>query len=809
MGRNLSASLFIVSAVGIAYQVALMRIFSIAHWHHFAYMIISIAMLGFGAAGVLLTFAAGLTARREERFFARAAVLLTAGMVFFHEAAVRVPFETFHLFTQRSQLFHLFTLYILLSAPFFLVSCCVTLAMLRHPDRIGRVYAINLTGSGAGAAVLVLLLFFFPPHQLPYLLALPMLAGSLLMLPALPRRERWLSPIFLAFPLVRLCLTGMAPETVSQYKPLAYALDLPDAQMAAATQSPLSRIVAVRSGMLRETPGQIGGYSMRERGGIPEQIGLFFDGGGVSVINRFDGDFSRFAYLNHVTPALAYRLVSSPDALVIGAGGGTDVLMALSLGARRVTAVEVDPRVFPLVTGEFGDFSGGLYERDDVRLVVADGRGFLQGTGEEFDLIQIALLDSFNAAAAGVYALSESYLYTLEAMELYLNRLSPRGVLSVTRWLKTPPRDAIRMFAVIAAALENTGVSNPGDHMAMIRSWNTATIVASRTPLTEAGIQRIREFSETRGFDLCWYPGIDGEEVNRFTLLDRPEYYLAALEILGGNRDRFLEGYLFNVTPPTDDRPHFFQFFRWRTLRPLMQEMGFSWIPFMEWGYIVLILTLAQGAAASIIFILLPLLVLSGKKKTAGSKKWVVLYFGCLGIAFMFLEIAFIQKMMLFLSYPVYAVAVVLTGFLVFSGLGSLTAHRLRRGRARAVALSVAGIGIVVAVYMPVLPGIFRAGAGWSDPARIAVSLALLFPPAFFMGVPFPSGMQLVGNRCPAMVPWAWGINGFASVTGASLATFTSIHLGFRALLLLSLAVYGLSLPAVFMLEGRPGGRRP
>jgi spermidine synthase len=806
-GKLLSISLFIASAAGIAYQVALMRIFSIAHWHHFAYMIISIAMLGFGAAGVLLTFARRLVAGKEERFFTWSTLLLAISMVACHLISVRVPFETFHLFTQRAQLGYLFILYAVLATPFFLVSCCITLAMLLNREAIGRVYAVNLAGSGAGAAVLVGLLFIFPPHHLPWLLSLPVLAVSLVSFRVFSRGEKVAALILLAVSGVLALVGETTPETVSQYKPLAYALKLPDAEIVAQTQSPLSRIVAVRSSMLRETPGQIGGYAMREQGGIPEQIGLFFDAGGVSVINRFDGDLSRFAWLNHVTPAVAFQLVSAPDVLVIGAGGGTDVLMALSLGARHVTAVEVDPRVFALVNEEFREFSGGLYQREDVRLVVADGRGFLQGSSRRYDLIQIALLDSFNAAAAGVYALSESYLYTLEAMELYLNRLSPTGVLSVTRWLKTPARDAVRMFGVMTAALERTGVSNPGDHMVMIRSWNTATLVASRSPLTASRIDSIRDFAESRGFDLCWYPGITPEETNRFTILDEPVYYNAAAAILGENRDGFFRAYLFNITPPTDDRPHFFQFFRWSTLRLLLREMGFSWIPFMEWGYIILVLTLAQGALASAVFILLPLLVLSRRGKARGVKKWVVFYFSCLGVGFMFLEIAFIQKLMLFLAYPVYAVAVVLAGFLVFSGLGSLAAHHFRGNRVTGVKIAVGGLCAVILLYIAVLPPLFRAGAGWNDPVRIAASLLILFPPAFFMGVPFPTGMQLVSSRHPEMVPWAWGINGFASVMGASLATFTAIHLGFRVLLLLALAVYLLCVPVIAGLN-RTGKRQ-
>ncbi len=298
----------------------------------------------------------------------------------------------------------------------------------------------------------------------------------------------------------------------------------------------------------------------------------------------------------------------------------------------------------------------------------------------------------------------------------------------------------------------------------------------------------IRGFAERRGFDLCWYPGITREETNRFIMLDRPYYYEAARAILGGNSEGFYRDYPFDVSPPTDDRPYFFQFFRWNTLGRLAGEIDLRWIPLMEWGYLILVLTIAQSAIASAVFILLPLNVL--KRGGSPGKKWVVLYFSCLGLGFMFLEMGFIQKFMLFLSYPVYAIAVVLTGLLVFSGLGSLAADRYRGSATGAVKTAVAGLTAVVVLYLFILPVVFRACAGWPDPWKIALGLVLLFPPAFLMGIPFPSGMGLLGKRSGDLIPWAWGINGFAGVMGASLATFTAVHMGFRLLMLLAAAVY-------------------
>ncbi len=788
----LHLSLFFISGVGIAYQIAIMRIFSIAQWHHFAYMIISIAMLGFGASGTVLTLLRSRIRGREPDMFRATSLLLAAAIFLCYEWSQRIPFETFHLVAQARQYVYLAQLYVVLAIPFFLVSTCITLAFFLGPRRIGLVYFVNMAGSGLGAAAAVALLYLFPPERIPYLLAFGVGMAALLVCgPSGVRRWKWISVSALILFAGWVWIQGMAPIRISEYKVLSYTLQFPDAEIVGRAQSPLSQLTAVTSRHIRETPGQISNYPMHELGPLPEQAGLFFDAGAVSVINRFDGDPSDLVYLDYVTPALPYRVMDEPDTLIIGAGGGTDVLMALHHGASHVTAVEVDPRVFPMMDEYFREFSGRLYERDDVTPVVAEGRGFLEAReGGRYDVIQIALLDAFSAAASGVYALSESYLYTREAVDLYLDHLSPNGVLAITRWLKTPPRDAIKMFATLVEAAERAGIEAPEHHIAFIRSWNTGTILLSRSPFTEKQVEAIRAFSRDRWFDVVHYPGIVPDEVNRYTVLEEPTYYLAAQAILSPDREAFYEDYLFYVRPATDDRPYFFQFFKWGSFRELMREMGMEWVAFVEWGYIALVATIVQGGVVSALLILLPLGVLTRRAETKGKRRWVLLYFAMLGLAFMFLEIAFIQKFMLFLAYPVYSVAVVLTSFLIFSGLGSLTADYFQTRGRTVLTAAVIGIGVVTGFYLLTLPALFSAWAGWTDAARVGGSVLLLGPLAYFMGMPFPTGMQLVSDRYGAMVPWAWGINGFASVMGASLATFTSIHLGFRVLVLLAVLLY-------------------
>lgn len=841
--RALLTAVGLVGGAGLAYEVALTRLLSIAEWHHFAYMILSVALLGFAASATAIALLRGWLAGREVAAFRGGALLLVVALPGSHALAQVIPFETFELLVRPVQFAWLSLLYAVLAVPFFLVSWCITLGFLLAPERVGLVYFANMVGSGLGAAAAVGLLFLVTPGRVPAALGALVAMAFLASLSGTGRGGRqspagrasggssgraargWLAGLAAAG--LAVVLIGWPDVRISPYKGLAYALDLPDARVVATEESPVSVVTAVSSGLLRQTPGQISGYPMDELGELPEQVGLYFDADAASAVHRFRGDLEPFAFLDYVTPALPYRLVERPRVLVLGAGGGTEVLSALVHGARRVTAIEVDPSVLPLLRGPLADFSGGLYGRPDVRPVLAEGRGWLAAHPEaRFDLIQISLLDSFTASAAGVRALSESYLYTVEAVELYLERLEPAGVLAVTRWLREPPRDAVKMLATLAEAAERVGIERPGRHLAFIRSWNTGTLVLSRAPLDAAGTAAIRSWAEERGFDLAWLPGLDPSEVNRFIVLEEPVYWRAARRILDGRaeRERFYRDYAFHVRPATDDRPYFSRFFKWSSADRLLEALGSQWRNAVEWGYVVLVATVAQAGLAAFLVVLLPLTVVAWRERrresaSAGASAspsgsasagraeperragggpgtlGLVAYFGALGLAYLFLEIAFIQKLMLFLAHPVYAVGVVLAAFLVFSGLGSAAADRLtgRVAPARLVGAVVLLLAALAAAYLWWLPDLFRAWAGWSDPARVAASLGLLAPLAFLMGFPFPTGLQAVSRGGGSSVPWAWGVNGAASVVAAPLATLAAVHLGFAAVVGLAMGLYGVA----------------
>jgi spermidine synthase len=785
----------LLGALGIAYQLALMRVFSIGQWHHFAYMVISMAMLGFGAGGALTSLAQAYLEQREEEALWWTGAAVAIAIPGCYGLSTHIPFETFELTTQPVQLVWLMLLYLLLALPFLFISMGITLILMRGAQKIGVLYACNMIGSGGGAFLAIVLLSFGPPCGPVMISVFTMMAVTAWLLGgrAAPRKKSLWLGAGMALALAWIAAAN-TPIRVSSYKGLSYVLDMPDAKIIAREYSPLSVVTAVQSKMIRETPGEISSYPMSALGPLPEQIGLYFDAGSVSPVNRFDGALDDFAYLDYVTDAAAYQLVQAPRTLCIGVGGGTDMLSALYHGATQVTGVEVDPGALRLLGETFNDFAGGLAHRPEVRLVHGEGRGYLQSREERYDLIRLPLFGSFTAAASGVMALSESYLYTVEAFSLYLNRLRPDGVLSVNCWLKTPARDAVKLFATAVEACERNGIQEPAEHLVLLRSFNDATLLISRTPLDEKAIQSIRAFCRARSFDLCYFPGIEAQDTNQFIeLSEGPVYYRAAKALLGPERERFYADYPFRIRPATDERPYFFCFFKYSSLPNFFQAMRTTGTPFLEWGYVVLIITAVQTSLAGAALILFPLWPLLRKRETKGVKRWTALYFAALGLAYMFLEIAFMQRLMLFLAYPVYAISVVLTGFLFFGGLGSYAAGRFCAKPRTWLTTVVLAITLLSLAYLLGLTTLFNLCAGWSDGAKIVLALLFLAPLAFCMGMPFPLGLQEAANRAPALLPWAWAVNGCASVVGAALATINAIHFGFPTVVIMAVALYGTS----------------
>ncbi len=790
----------VLSAGVLASEVLLTRLFSIVQVHHFAYMVISIALLGYGASGTFLALFRERLISHFTTAFALSASLFGISLIASFALAERLPFKPGALIWDPHQLVYLALLYALFTVPFFCAANCVGLAFACFPGRVGRIYRYDLMGAGVGAVGVVALLFvLFPSPSLRLVAALGPLAGALALAYRSGRHRLWPAATLVLVALgLAFALPGAWTELrLSEYKSLSQTRLVPNTEIVAERSSPLGLVTVVRSPTIpfRHAPG----VSLANTQEPPEQLGIFVDGEGPMAITRFDGRHAPLSYLDSTTMALPYHLVERPTVLVLGAGGGADVLLALYHRAVRIDAVELDPNVIRMAAKDFAPFAGGLYARSEVHLHAAEARGFVAGSGARYDVIQIPLLDAFAASATGTLSLNESTLYTVEAFQTYLQHLEPRGLLAITRWLKLPPRDSLKLFATARAALKRMGVREPEHHLALLRSWSTTTLVVKRNRLSTQDISRIRRFADERSFDLAYLPGMAPGEANQYNVLKEPFFFSGASALASEERGAFLRSYKFDLHPATDDRPYFFDFFRWRVLPELLELRAYGGAGLLDWGYLILFATLLQAGVLSAVLILLPLWLWQRAPAPRQDRWRIFAYFLAIGVAFFFVEVASIQRFMLFLSHPLYAVAVVLAAFLVFAGLGSGVAPRLagwlrcaRRPLRRFSALEVATVAIaaLAILYLAVLPPLFRWLMPLHDAGKIAVAIVLIAPLAFWMGMPFPLGLERVSQRLPTLVPWAWGINGCASVLSAVLATLLAMNFGFTVVVLLAIAAY-------------------
>ncbi len=776
-------SIALLSGAALGYQVLLTRLFAIIQWHHLAFMIISLALLGVGASGTLLSILGDTSKRHFRWLYPTLAGLFGLGALLAFVFAQKLPFNVLELGWDVGQLGYLLAQYLVMATPFLLAATGIGLALMTFPDQRHRVYGCDLLGAGAGALGMILLLLILPP-----LAALLIVSLMGLLAARFAVTGRTAQAILLVTALILVVGFAHYRPTLqlSEYKALSLTLQAAGAERIAQRSGPLGLVTVVenRTIPLRHAPG----LSLNATAGPPAQIGLFVDGEPAGAITRFSGEREPLAFLDQLDSALPYHLLDRPTVLVLGAGGGLPVLQARYNDARLVDAVELNPQLASMVHDEFAEFAGDLYEQPGVRLHIADPRHFAATARRQYDLIQLPLADS---GSGGLRALQESYRYTVEALQDYYQRLSNGGILAISGSLESPPRSALKLIATAIAALESAGVEAPEQQLVVIRGWRHFTLLIKQGVFSPAQLAEVQAFGDPRSFDLAYLPGLDPILVNRYNVLPEDYLHQAALALLSPDREAFYRDYKFNIRPATDNRPYFHHFFRWQVLPELWSERARGGMGQLEWGYLVLLATLVQALLASLVLILLPLVLQRRKGRIEGAPRLRILgYFTALGLGFLLLEIAFIQKLILFLGHPLYAVAIVLAAFLVWAGLGSLTAGLLQQRR---IALPVVTllIAVLTVLYLLLLPDLLDRAADWTTPGRLVLSALLIGPLAFLLGMPFPLGLARLAS---GQLPWAWAINGCASVVAAVLALLLALAIGFSGVLLTAAGLYLLAM---------------
>ncbi|UCC48201.1 MAG: SAM-dependent methyltransferase [Gemmatimonadota bacterium] len=789
-----------LSASTLAYEILLVRVFAIEQFHHFAYMAIGIAMLGFGASGTLVALARPQQ-ESAARWFAWAAVLTPVALVASATLVHQVPLDATQLPWDVGQWPRLALVYLLLALPFAVAALAVLLALTLEPERTGWIYGASFLGAGLGAALAVAVLWIVFPVRA---LAVPALVASLGGMSAVPVAATRKTPLkgcawgtlllgaaVFVEPLWRLDITP--------YKGLPQVEAFPDARRVAERASPLGWVVAVDASAFRHAPG----LSLTYTGAFPRQTALFVDAEIAGAVSDWSAEAAARAILDWLPSALPYALGERREVLVIGAGGGLEVWNALAHGAHRVKALELNPELVRL--GGWSDSTVvGSPQAVEVEWAIGDARGHVAGSRERFDLITMGGGRAYGTSAAGVHALNEDFLHTQEAYVSYVERLSDEGVLAITRWLTVPPRENVRVILTAVEALRRHAPDAVAHGLVVARSWATGTVLMKPSGFSSQDVERLAAWAEARRFDLDWYPGID-VPATRFNIMDEPVLYRAAAAAVAGSdsAERFAAAYAFDVTVADDARPYPHHFLRVGSLRSFLAGSRGSWLPFAEWGYIALLATLVQSVVLAGLLMLVPAAL---RARGAGSAGWLRLvgYFTAIGLAYLAAEVAAIQQLNLLLGHPVYAVAAVLTAFLICSGAGSAWSDRQPATRGWIVGAVLVGMLMLCAAQLLALIHLLQPTP---LPLRVAVAVAVLAPLAFLMGTPFPLGLRFLASMDTGAVAWAWAANGFSSVVATPLAALIALEAGSQVLFLAAAAAYACAalLHGGFSRLGSPG----
>lgn len=756
-----SAGIFFIAASTLLLEISLSRVFSVLFFHHFAFLIISTALFGFGFSGVYLFFRKP-SPEKLDRYLGVAAILFGLTALIIYRILLVMPAQSEELMQRPELIVRLLLNYALLAIPFYFSGYVVSAILSSFSEISGKLYAYDLIGAalgclsvlwlipaigGSGAVVLASLIaaisamIFAGRNKIVFLCAAAFAIGCLLLI---PQAEK-----LFPFPIRGIVESKYPGRQVRTEKPEYSAW------------SPISRIDVYPTNSANK-------------------IMLLDGGSNVSLMTPFNGD------LTSLQPRYNWRVVPfvishRSTACIIGPGGGEDVLNALSFRTESIDAVEMDPLIVKLVQGRYRNFIGDVFNQPGVNTVNDEGRSFLRRSQKQYDLIQQVHNISPIAIASGALNLSESYLLTKEAFQEYWDHLKPEGMLAINRW------GVVRAASIASQILEANRVHDPENYALVTSRQKSGTDISfylKKGKINTNDLTNLSESLNALGIRIDYAPHPDYQT-------NRNVYYrLLALE----SRDAFIKQADIDLSAPTDDRPFFDHI---QKLGSFQQSS--SVVPnelnrvlrFLNRGEMALFTLLGEAAVLSSLFILLPV-IRFGKHSSAISRWSVLTYFSALGLGFILIEISLIQKHILFLGQPVYSISSVLFSVLLSAGIGSYLFQRYFRDGSERLWLALIPIllGTLLLLELLIMPFVFHLFLGSSKWIRFCISALLIAPLGIFLGMPFPLGIRILGKRAPVIIPWGWALNAYATVIGSILAVMFAILLGFRMNFAIAFVVY-------------------
>ncbi|MDR2747478.1 MAG: hypothetical protein LBB77_08545 [Treponema sp.] len=811
-------ALFLISVADISYELFVMRIFSVGGWSNFGSLVISTALLGVGLSGIIITFLDDWVSAHTGPIMSVCAIslpLLMGGAVI---AAQLVPFNPVFFASDSRQIWFIGAYYVIYGLPFFVIATFTGVAFIALRDEIQKVYFWNMIGSGVGGFFIIVFMFLLPPRYL----ILPILGLSIAAagFACVEREEKtgarcfsWPQLAGIAFSSLGsvLCVFLWGDIRISDYKAISYVRKYPDSLLVHHSYSPGGEYHVYASRYFHFAPGLSDNAALRNAP-MPSQVywGLFVDGSGpIGVMGSLRENEQ--PYMDYLPMAAPYTMLANPNVLLVNLSGGINAQVARYKGARNIDIVEPSPEMISLLREDpnIVRFTGNLLNDDNINVIQGEGRSWCADHAGDYDLVEISLVDSIGLSDSGGYAVHEDFKYTVEAFKEYFSSLKKGGVLSVTVWDRlNPPRNVLKLLNSIITAMGEAGIEEPEKCFYSFGLFmSTSTILVKNGPFTEGEIYDLNNFVKTRSFELlyapdtelpqrdvdilmgAYYQHFEGQEAAAVESFTNADMYRAAIPVFfAGNGGPIEDQYIFDIRPMRDERPYYSGFLKLGNLPMYLDQMeDIS----EEWGYLLLLGMLVQACLFGFIVIIIPVI---GRRKTLfrnpGSTIGIIFYYAALGLGYMLIEIYLIQRLGVFLSNPTYSTSIVITVMLIFSALGNLVSGLVKKFRSFVVPLACVAVAGGLLFYIFGLGEFLDRFHSAPLITRIYISTLIIAPAAFFMGFPFPNGLDTLQKNKPHLLPWAWGMNGGLSVAGSALARVLAVSSGFSGLLALGIGVY-------------------
>jgi MFS family permease len=783
------SAVFLIGYSTLAFEVLLTRIFSIGQWNHLSFMVISIALFGFAASGTFLSI---LSARRYRRSDSLSTLKTTAALVVLYAGSTiaaflvlnHLPLDYFRLPVEPVQSLYLLIAFITLALPFFVSGCIVATAYTRLPEKTGLIYFATMCGSACGAVSPALLLPFFSEGKLVIffavipLILLPAGLGSLQKQPAASKKQKSTHIILAIFSLV---VIGLAVFLVtpqgdflirvkpSPYKTLSQVLQFPQTRIEQTISTIRGRIDRITSPYIRFAPG----LSLRYMQAIETQDATYKDGDNQLVLfhppkSPVNKRFSEFTLAYS-----GYRMrPKARKALVILQGGGTAVPCALTAGIPDITIVVENPPLADIVSKHYS-----------LAVTSRAPRAFISQTRERYDIIQV---ENWGNSIPGSTALTQDHLYTTDAFIQYLQHLTREGLVIISRRLLLPPADTLRLWSSAYEGLKMMGHPHPESHLAILRNWDTFTLLVSNQPLENT--DRLEKFAENRNFDIVFLPDMTSDQANRYNKFDAPYHFIEinrlASAYRNGRENAYFRSYLLDIKPQTDNRPFPGRYLKWPKIIRLYQTLGSRLYALLMSGEIVVSVVFIEALMVSGFLLFLPLLFIrqSDNKPTAAQ----IVFFLGVGAGFMFIELFFIKKYILLFGDPVISFTVVIAGVLIFSSFGGAWAQKKDKSVLKTALFILIGLLLLVLLALdPFVGYLLRFSEIW----QYCGALLVLLPIGFLMGLPFTFGMREMLS-CASQRAYAWSANGCASVLTSIVSAQIALAFGISFIIGCALVSY-------------------